>query len=200
MLLGSGGSAEAINTGKASGQGIKKYEENVAAQHFRVEANPRLKNLAYEWDKPEGFKRLTNVGNPGSYVFRNVGEKDFAISVVVEKDAGADMVFTPKNFVDDYKSKFTNATGSSVKFIREGLEPVRIDSETNTKYYQVEYVVRTQLGFTFDTLRSLHFITVFGAGKDCMYVFNAQAPDEYWSGVNSTTLEAAANSFKVMAK
>ena len=28
---------------------------------------------------------------------------------------------------------------------------------------QVEYVVRTQLGFSFDSLKTLHFITTFGA-------------------------------------
>ena len=34
------------------------------------------------------------------------------------------------------------------------------------EFDQVEYVVRTQLGFSFDSLKTLHFITTFAVSKD----------------------------------
>merc|ERR1712061_212482 len=69
--------------------------------------------------------------------------------------------FTPKIFIDDYRQKFVNASGSSFNLIKGSETPDRIDRDI--KYYEVEYVVRTQLGFGFDSLKSLHFLTAFAA-------------------------------------
>merc|ERR1711974_471398 len=87
---------------------------------------------------------------------------------------GTTAEFTPDGFVDDYKAKFVNATGSSFLLLKSSATPDRVDDKLGVKYYDVEYVVRTQLGFSFDSLRSLHFLTTFAATSDSLYIMNAR--------------------------
>jgi len=165
-----------------------------------IEAPRRPKDdiVPYQFQKPAGFKRLANAVDPTSFVFRS--EKDSYFSVVTRSEArqNASKEFTPAGFIADYEQKFVNSTGSSFQLIRGGTTPVRIDQKLDVKYYEVEYVVRTQLGFTFDTLRSLHFTTVFAAAPQSIVIMNCCALDDKWDK-DSPTLENIIKSFAVTA-
>merc|ERR1711974_332300 len=102
---------------------------------------------------------------------------------------GTTAEFTPDGFVDDYKAKFVNATGSSFLLLKSSATPDRVDDKLGVKYF-----VRTQLGFSFDSLRSLHFLTTFAATSDSLYIMNCQAPDETWEK-DGPILRKVASSF-----
>lgn len=162
----------------------------------RVPVNPRGGTRSYLFEKPAGFKRYANPGDPSGFVFRDVKDSYFTFVTRAELRANASTDFSPKDFIDDYQLKFRNATGSSFKLLKGGSAPDRVDDGLGVKYYELEYVVRTQLGFTFDTLRSLHFITVFAAAQEGIYVLNCQAPEEEWD-TDGPILKKIAQSFAV---
>ncbi|CAL1157975.1 unnamed protein product [Cladocopium goreaui] len=121
----------------------------------------------------------------------------FTFATRAEARPNASIEFTPDDFINDYRSKFVNATGSSFNLISGGgPKPNRIDESLGVKYYEVEYVVRTQLGFSFDSLKTLHFITTFAASKDAVNIMNCQALDDKWDE-DGATLRKVAESFTV---
>jgi hypothetical protein len=168
------------------------------AELIEAPARPKDNIVSYQFEKPAGFKRLANAVDPTSFVFRD--QKDSYLSVVTRSEArqNANKEFTPKDFIADYEQKFVNATGSSFQLIRGTTKPDRVDAKTGVNYFEVEYVVRTQLGFTFDTLRSLHFITVFAAAPQSIVIMNCCALDDKWDK-DSPTLQKVIKSFAANA-
>mmetsp|Transcript_144950 Transcript_144950/g.377186 ORF Transcript_144950/g.377186 Transcript_144950/m.377186 type:complete len:273 (-) Transcript_144950:278-1096(-) len=148
---------------------------------------------AYEFEKPAGFKRYGNAIDPTGLVFRKPDNSYYTFITRAEKRENA-TEFTPQIFIDDYRQKFVNASGSSFNLIKGSSEPDRV--ERDVKYYEVEYVVRTQLGFGFDSLKSLHFLTTFAATPESIYVLNCQALDDDWEKA-APTLRKVASTFKV---
>jgi len=163
---------------------------------FNVKGNPKTGVRPYVFEKPPGLRRLSNAIDPSGYLFRAPNDTYFTFVTRAEVRANASTDFSPNDFIADYESKFVNASGSSFTLIRGGPKPDRVDEQLGIKYYEVEYVVRTQLGFTFDSLRSLHFLTVFAAGPESIYIVNCQAQDERWD-LDGPTLKRIASSFSV---
>jgi len=168
------------------------------AELIEAPARPKEGIVSYQFEKPAGFKRLANAVDPTSFLFRS--EKDSYFSVVTRSEArqNAFKEFTPKTFIADYQNKFVNSTGSSFQLIRGKETPDRVDTKLNVKYFEVEYVVRTQLGFTFDSLRSLHFVTVFAAAPESVVIMNCCALDDKWDK-DSPTLQNVIKTFAVNA-
>lgn len=160
---------------------------------LRIPNNPRSGTMSYLFEKPKGFRRYSNPGDPSGFVFRNIDDSYYTFVTRAEKRPAAEP-FTPEAFIDDYRNKFVNATGSSFELIKSKMD--REDPELGVKYWEVEYVVRTQLGFSFDSLKSLHFITTFAAAKDSVYILNSQSIDDKWD-VAAPILGKVAKSFKV---
>jgi hypothetical protein len=192
QLLASVAASAATASGPANAITVTTEKTEIV----QAPVNPRAGTRSYLFEKPAGFKRYANPGDPSGFVFRSVSDSYFTFVTRAELRANASTEFSPQDFINDYSSKFVNATGSSFTLIKGGGQPDRIDDGLGVKYYEVEYVVRTQLGFTFDTLRSLHFITVFAAAKEGIYVLNCQAPDEEWE-TDGPILKKIAQSFAV---
>jgi len=175
LLLSSAGvAAGAAPAGAIQGQATGKTENIV------VRPNPKVGSPGYIFEKPAGFKRLASPVDPSGYIFRNVNDTYFSFVTRVEQRPNASTDFKPEAFIEDYRSKFLNSSGSDFKLIRGGGNPDLVDKDLGVKYYEVEYVVRTQLGFSFDSLKSLHFITTFAVNQDTVAIMNCQAPDEFW--------------------
>lgn len=154
---------------------------NTKPEIVRAPANPKTGSRSYVFERPANFKRLASPLDPSGYVFRSTADSYFTFATRVEQRPNAFNEFTPQAFIDDYRTKFVDSTGSSFTLIKGGNTPDRVDSDLGVKYFEVEYVVKTQLGFTFDTLKSLHFITTFAASNDCIHVLNCQALDDNWA-------------------
>lgn len=162
----------------------------------RAPVNPKAGTRSYLFEKPAGFKRFASPVDPSGFVFRNVNDTYLTFVTRAELRANASTDFTPQDFINEYKGKFSNSTGSSFELIKGGGAPDRVDSELGVKYYEVEYIVRTQLGFSFDSLRSLHFFTIFAAAPDSVYILNAQALDDNWA-TDGPVLKKVVDSFAV---
>eukprot|EP00439_Symbiodinium_sp_Y106_P032401 s4170_g3.t2 len=160
-LVLSGAAAAASAT---PAQALQKFETD-KEELVTAPANEKAGINGYLFTKPAGFKRLANVLDPSGYVFRNTKDTYFTFATRAEARVNASTEFKVEDFIDDYRNKFVNATGSSFALISGGGQPTRVDEGLGIKYYEVEYVVRTQLGFSFDSLKTLHFITTFGVGK-----------------------------------
>jgi len=163
---------------------------------IRVPANPKIGTRPYIYEKPAGFKQFASPVDPTSSIFRNVNDSYFSFITRAELKPNASTEFTPEAFIADYESKFTNSTGSSFTLLQGGGPPKSVDKDLGVKYYEIEYVVRTQLGFAFDSLRSLHFLTVFAAAPESIYILNCQAQDDTWD-VALPTLRKVADSFAI---
>jgi len=170
-----GGGAAVFDAAPASARG-----KSIAQELFNVKPNPNEGSRGFVFEKPAGFRQYGNPVDPSGYLFRNVNDTYFSFVTRSESRPNASIEFTPQAFIDDYKTKFTKSTGSEFKLIKGGGTPDRIDEGLGTKYYEVEYTVRTQLGFSFDSLKTLHFLTVFAATPDSMIIVNCQAPEEKW--------------------
>lgn len=194
-LLGSavvaGGALLEANPAAAAVQGTDIKNSEI----IRVPAIGKAGTRSYIFEKPKGFRRLASVVDPSGFTFRNVNDTYFTFITRAEKRENA-TEFTPGLFIEDYRQKFVNATGSSFSLIKGGPSPDRIDEALGVKYYDVEYVVRTQLGFSFDTLKSLHFLTTFAATPDSLYIMNCQAADETWER-DGPILQKVSQSFSV---
>eukprot|EP00420_Gonyaulax_spinifera_P015483 CAMPEP_0197898060 /NCGR_PEP_ID=MMETSP1439-20131203/43117_1 /TAXON_ID=66791 /ORGANISM="Gonyaulax spinifera, Strain CCMP409" /LENGTH=268 /DNA_ID=CAMNT_0043518743 /DNA_START=32 /DNA_END=838 /DNA_ORIENTATION=+ len=164
---------------------------------IKVPANGKSGTRGYSFEKPKGFKRFANTLDPSGFLFRNTNDTYFTFVTRAELRENASTTFKPEDFIADYKLKFANTTGSSFEVVKGGGEPNRVDAALGIKYYEVEYVVKTQLGFSFDSLRTLHFLTVFAAGPDSIYILNTQAPDEKWQA-DGPVLQKIAESFAVV--
>lgn len=191
-LLGSavsGGAAVlgARPAGAVQGTDVKKSE--------LIQVPARSGYRGYMFEKPAGFKRLASVNDPSGFLFRNSNDTLFSFASRAEKRV-ADKAFTPDLFVDDYRAKFVNSSGSSFQLIKSSNAPDRFDEKLGVKYYEVEYVVRTQLSFSFDSLKSLHYLTTFASTDDCLYIMNCQAQDDFWDK-QGPTLQKIAQSFTV---
>merc|ERR1712192_36972 len=159
-----------------------------------VPENQRAGTKSYTFFKPKGFRRYASPVDPSGFVFRALDDQYTSYVLRSEKLEGLQEEWSPKAFIADYKAKFVNATGSSFELISaDPPVPDRVDPDLGFKYWQVEYVVRTQLGFAFDSLKSLHFITTFAAGKDAVVILNSQSLDDKWD-VNEVTLKKVAAS------
>jgi len=194
LLLGSGvglGSA-LLASQPASALFDMKFKTN-DTQMVAVPKDFKPGLRAYEFEKPAGFKRYGNAIDPTGLVFRKPDNTYYTFITRAEKRENA-TEFTPKIFIDDYKGKFVNASGSSFNLIRGSETPDRVEGDV--KYYEVEYVVRTQLGFGFDSLKSLHFLTTFAATPESIYVLNCQALDDDWE-MAASTLKKVSSTFKV---
>eukprot|EP00930_Biecheleria_cincta_P073468 TRINITY_DN60756_c0_g1_i1.p1 TRINITY_DN60756_c0_g1~~TRINITY_DN60756_c0_g1_i1.p1 ORF type:complete len:257 (-),score=50.25 TRINITY_DN60756_c0_g1_i1:181-951(-) len=176
--------------------GTTKYGDTKSAVTIQVPQNDKTGIRAYAFEKPAGFKKVVNPGDPSGYVFRSVNDtyNSFATRAELRENASTD--FKPEDFINDYRSKFVNATGSAFDLIKGGGPPNRVDEKLGVKYYKVEYVVRTQLGFSFDSLKTLHFITLFAVNKDSINVMNVQALDDKWAE-DGPTLRKVVDSFAV---
>lgn len=163
----------------------------------RASGNPKQGTRPYVFEKPAGFRRLSNPIDPSGYLYRSTNDTYFTFVTRAEARANASTEFSPNDFIADYEMKFVNATGSSFQLIKGGPTPDRVDDELGVKYYEVEYVVRTQLGFTFDSLRSLHFLTVFAAAPESIYILNCQAQDDKWE-TDGPTLKKVASTFSII--
>lgn len=150
----------------------------------------------YVFEKPEGFKQYASPVDPSGYVFRSKDDSYFSFALRNEVRENATTDFKPEDFIKDYEDKFTNMTGSSFTLIKGGGAPDRVDKELGVKYYEIEYVVRTQLGFSFDSLKSLHFLTVFAVAKNNIAVLNTQAIDDTWEKTGPI-LRAVADSYVI---
>lgn len=185
-----------LATQGAPAQALQKFETD-KDELVQAPANEKSGVPGYLFQKPAGFKRLANVIDPTGFVFRNTQDTYFTFATRAEARPNASIEFTPDDFINDYRSKFVNATGSSFNLISGGgPKPNRIDESLGVKYYEVEYVVRTQLGFSFDSLKTLHFITTFAASKDAVNIMNCQALDDKWDE-DGATLRKVAESFTV---
>lgn len=176
-------------------QALQKFETD-KEELVTAPANEKAGINGYLFTKPAGFKRLANVLDPSGYVFRNKQDTYFTFATRAEARVNASTEFKVEDFIDDYRNKFVNATGSSFALISGGGQPTRVDEGLGIKYYEVEYVVRTQLGFSFDSLKTLHFITTFGVGKDCINIINCQSLDEKWDE-DGPVLKKVTQSFTV---
>lgn len=201
LILGSGlglGSA-LLDSEPASaeefGSFMKKFKTN-ATEMVNIPKNFKPGLRAYEFEKPAGFRRYGNPVDPTGLVFRKPDNSYFTFIARAEKrEAAKAGEFTPQIFIDDYRQKFVNASGSSFNLIKGSETPDRIDGDI--KYYVVEYVVRTQLSFGFDSLKSLHFLTTFAATPDSIYVLNCQALDDEWE-MAAPTLQKVTSTFKII--
>lgn len=163
----------------------------------KKEANPKKGIRAYQVVKPAGFKQYATVTDPSGFLFRYVNSS--YLSFVTRVEAREDMEnFKPEDFIADYQKKFQNASGSEFKLLRGGGPPDRIDESLGIRYYEVEYTVTTQLGFDFSSLRTLHFITRFGAGPNALYLVNTQGPEETWDA-DSAKLKQVVASYEILA-
>lgn len=178
------------------GGSTTKYGDTKSAMVIQVPQNDKTGIRAYSFEKPAGFKKVVSPVDPSGYIFRSVNDtyNSFATRAEVRENASTD--FKPEDFINDYRSKFVNATGSAFDLIKGGGPPNRVDEKLNVKYYEVEYVVRTQLGFSFDSLKTLHFITLFAVSKGTINVMNVQALDEKWAE-DGPTLKKVIDSFVV---
>lgn len=193
LLLGSGlGLGSMLLDGKPASAFDMKFKTN-DTQLVAVPENFKPGLRAYEFEKPAGFKRYGNAIDPTGLVFRKPDNSYFTFITRAEKRENQ-TEFTPKIFIEDYKNKFVNASGSSFNLIKGSETPDRV--ERDVKYYEVEYVVRTQLGFGFDSLKSLHFLTTFAATPESIYILNCQALDDEWE-VAAPTLKKVTSTFKV---
>lgn len=162
----------------------------------RKDSNVQTGMPGYVFEKPARFKQYSNPMDPTGFVFRYLNDSDTAIATKVEKSPDASK-WTPDAFIQDYRNKFTNATGSEFALIKGGGAPTRVDAELGVKYYEVEYTVNTQMGFNFDSLRSLHFLTVFAVGPEALIVLNCQAKDVNWAR-DGETLRNVVATFNVI--
>ena len=182
--------------GASNAEAIQKFETD-KTETVQAPAIEKNNVPGYLFQKPAGFKRLANIIDPTGFVFRNTQDTYFTFATRAEARPNASIEFTPDDFINDYRSKFVNATGSSFNLISGGgTKPNRFDESLGVKYYEVEYVVRTQLGFSFDSLKTLHFITTFAASKDAVNIMNCQALDDKWEQ-DGPTLRKVADSFVV---
>jgi len=168
----------------------------IGFEKIDVKGNAQVGLRPYVFDKPEGFRQYASPVDPSGFIFRNTNDSYYSFISRAETKPNASTDFTPAQFIADYREKFTNATGSEFTLISGGGEPFRVDNELGIKYYQIEYVVRTQLGFAFDSLRSLHFLTVFAAAPESIYILNCQDQDDNWLA-HEKVLRGVAKSFAV---
>jgi hypothetical protein len=150
----------------------------------------------YVFVKPKGFKQFANPADPSGYIFRDTEDTYYSFITRSEEKPNANKEFTPEFFIKDYEEKFVESIGSSFKLIKGGGKPNRVDEKLGISYYEIEYIVRTQLGFAFDSLRTLHFITVIAAAPESIYICNCQAQDDTWEK-NKQKLRQVADSFKI---
>jgi len=190
------GGAGAALSGGAPAEAVLPQFKTSEEQYVDVPQNSKPGLRSYEFTKPAGFKRLANPIDPTGLIFRSPKDSDYAFALRAEMRQNA-TPFTPSIFIDDYRSKFVNSTGSSFLLIKGGSEePDRVDKSLGVKYYDVEYVIRTQMGFSFDSLRSLHFLTTFAATEDSLYVLNCQTKDDNWEK-ESAPFRQVVSTFKV---
>eukprot|EP00933_Yihiella_yeosuensis_P055962 TRINITY_DN54940_c0_g1_i1.p1 TRINITY_DN54940_c0_g1~~TRINITY_DN54940_c0_g1_i1.p1 ORF type:complete len:282 (-),score=57.72 TRINITY_DN54940_c0_g1_i1:240-1019(-) len=190
-------SSAAVLTGGASAAeaGILNEEDISVASIFKVDkVEPGYKT--YLFNRPAGFKRLVNPLDPSGYVFRNAKDSYLSFATKGELRENATTDFKPEDFIEEDRRKFGNSTGSSFILIKGGGPPDRVDTDLNVKYYEVEYAVRTQLGFSFDSLKTLHFLTVFAVSQNAINILNLQALDEKWEK-QSAILRPIADSFRI---
>eukprot|EP00931_Biecheleriopsis_adriatica_P087929 TRINITY_DN62331_c0_g1_i1.p1 TRINITY_DN62331_c0_g1~~TRINITY_DN62331_c0_g1_i1.p1 ORF type:complete len:266 (+),score=60.39 TRINITY_DN62331_c0_g1_i1:45-800(+) len=172
--------AGAASAGAApAGAEVQKLDTK-KTEVVQAQANPKTGIRGYLFEKPAGFKRFASPVDPSGYVFRSTGDTYFTFATRSEARPNASNEFKPEDFIADYRGKFVNATGSSFDLIKGGGPPTRVDPDLGVKYYEVEYVIRTQLGFSFDSLKTLHFITTFAVSADCINIMNCQALDDKW--------------------
>ncbi|CAE8586738.1 unnamed protein product [Polarella glacialis] len=196
VLLLSAAATTAALSSRAEPAAAMQGQNTGKTETIVVPANPKVGNKAYIFEKPAGFKRFASPIDPSGYIFRSVNDTYFTFVTRVESRPNASTDFRPEAFIDDYTSKFVNATGSSFTLVRGGGNPNRVDVGLGVQYFEIEYVVRTQLGFSFDSLRSLHFITTFAVSKDSIAILNCQAPDEMWEK-DAPVLRRITESFKI---
>lgn len=198
VLLLSGATASGAVVGggarPASARSSSQLTKSNEEEFIEVPENPSTGRRPYAFTKPAGFKQLASPIDPTSLVFRNKEDGQFSFVSRYEFSPNASTTFTPQAFINDYENKFTNATGSTFTLIKGGGPPEK--QELDAVYYTVEYTVKTQLGFTFDTLRTLHFITAFAVIENGFYLLNFQVPEEKWEGEKSK-IKKVIESFKV---
>eukprot|EP00929_Paragymnodinium_shiwhaense_P115645 TRINITY_DN84640_c0_g1_i1.p2 TRINITY_DN84640_c0_g1~~TRINITY_DN84640_c0_g1_i1.p2 ORF type:complete len:268 (-),score=79.19 TRINITY_DN84640_c0_g1_i1:104-907(-) len=185
IAAGSAGLAASVDSEPAAARTLGR-------EVIRAPANKGTR--PYMFEKPEGFRQYASPVDPSGFIFRDVNDTYFSFALRAEVSANASTEFKPENFIADYETKFTNVTGSSFTLLKGGGAPDRVDKELGIKYYEVEYVVRTQLGFSFDSLKSLHFLSVFAVAPNEVYVLNCQALDEKWETA-APILRKVADSF-----
>jgi len=150
------------------------------AEVVRIPRNIKTGTRSYVFEKPPNFRQYSNPLDPSGRVFRNTNDTTFSFAIRIELRPNATTEFAPEIFINDYRTKFTNSSGSEFELIKGGGKPDRIDEQLGTIYYEVEYIVRTQLGFSFDSVKTLHFKTVFVAAKESLYILNIQVPQDNW--------------------
>lgn len=193
LLLLGGAAATQAEAANAFVKVSTKNEEIITAQ-----ANPKAGFRGYTFFKPAGFKRYASLIDPSGYVLRDVNDTYFTFATRSELRPNASTEFKIQDFVADYETKFVNATGSSFTLLKGGSgEPDSVDESAGVKYFKVEYIIKTQLGFSFDSLRTLHFLTTFAVASDSIYVLNCQAREEDWER-GGPVLRKVTDSFKVL--
>jgi len=188
--------AAAAGAALADSRPAEAFGKGTDAELIKSDANSNTGTRPYVYQKPKGFRQYASPVDPSSFIFRNSNDTYYSFISRAELKPNASTDFTPDQFIADYKSKFTNATGSSFALISATDKPFKVDKALGVKYYKIEYVVRTQLGFAFDSLRSLHFLTVFAAAPESIYILNCQDQDENWEK-HKGTLGEVADSFAV---
>mmetsp|Transcript_62955 Transcript_62955/g.149991 ORF Transcript_62955/g.149991 Transcript_62955/m.149991 type:complete len:272 (+) Transcript_62955:66-881(+) len=161
------------------------------AKVLDVPYNPKSGARGYSFLKPAGFRRLANVVDPTAYLFKNADNGEFQFVARADKLAEGKS-WSVQTFVDDYSKMFVSSTGSSFAVLKGGGPPDRVVGDV--EYYEVEYIVRTQTGFTFDSLKTLHFLTVFAKTSDgYVHTLNMQARDDDWETAAPILREVAAS-------
>lgn len=167
--------------GAATAHGDVASAEDVASdwQIVRTRGSKGLREYAFE--QPPGFERKINAADPSGQLLRFKEMAEVAVLSRAEFRPNASKEFTPKAFIAEYKKKYNTETGAEFAVLKgEDAQPTRIDDTLGTIYYQVEYTVRSQMGFTSDTIRTDHFITTFVCAPDSFYFLNCVAPDAEW--------------------
>lgn len=168
-------------------------------QQIQVPAVDRQGFPSYFFFHPKNFQRYSNPVDPTAYILRKVNNPTLSFVARAENRPNCGNDFNPKVFIADYTNKFSNITGSTFTLIRGGGEPDRVDPDLNVKYYEVEYVVRTQMGLTFDSLKTLHFVTCFGVGNNSLVILNTQASDDTWDK-DGPILRKVLDSFRITSQ
>lgn len=163
---------------------------------FNVPGNERLGFRPFLFTKPNKFRQFVNVLDPQGYVFKNTNVSDVKFTISATADANASAIFTPEFFINDYNTKYSNATGSSFKLLKGDGPPAREDAALKLKYYNFEYVVTKQTDFGFDSLKTLHFYTTFIVAPDSLYILNCQSPEDKWD-TYQPVLKGIVDSFTV---